>query len=218
MKQKTDCPVCGNAESSLILEASDMRYRECPACRVLFLEKEFFPEPEEEHARYRTHRNTADNPGYTDFLARLASPLLERCMPGSRGLDYGCGSHAVLADMLGSAGMDMSVYDPFFHPKRDVLEDSYDFIACSEVVEHFHYPEKEFKRLRSMLKPDGLLGIMTGIYSDEIDFASWYYRRDFTHVVFYRIETFEVIARMLNLTLELPAKNIIFLRMAPEIS
>ncbi len=211
MKHQTDCPVCGDEASYVILETSDMRYRECPVCRVLYLEREFFPEPEEEHARYRTHRNTPDNPGYTDFLNRLASPLLERVKPGYKGLDYGCGSEAVLADMLGSAGMEMSIYDPFFHPDRAVLNNSYNFIACSEVVEHFHFPAQEFIRLKSMLKPKGVIGIMTCIYSDEIDFSTWYYRKDFTHVVFYRIETFEVISRNLGLSMEHPAKNIIFL-------
>ncbi len=215
MDSQTACPVCGETSTSGISVITDKRYRECPLCRVLFMESSFFPEPEEEHARYRTHRNTADNPGYTDFLNRLALPLLERVKSGSRGVDYGCGSGAVLADMLKSAGMEVSLYDPFFYPNSKVLKGLYDFIACSEVAEHFHYPAQEFIRLRSMLKPKGVLGIMTGIYSDKIDFSSWYYRRDFTHVVFYRIETFEFIARRLGFSLEHPAENVVFLHKAP---
>jgi SAM-dependent methyltransferase len=83
------------------------------------------------------------------------------------------------------------LFDPFFHPDASVLEESYDFIAASEVAEHLYDPAKEFARLRRLLKPGGRLGIMTERCSHETDFGSWYYRRDPTHVAFYSRETLE---------------------------
>jgi cyclopropane fatty-acyl-phospholipid synthase-like methyltransferase len=69
-------------------------------------------------------------------------------------------------------------------------ERTYDFITCTEVVEHFHHPALEFRRLDALLKPGGWLAIQTTFQTDDARFARWNYRRDPTHVVFYRPYTF----------------------------
>jgi cyclopropane fatty-acyl-phospholipid synthase-like methyltransferase len=81
----------------------------------------------------------------------------------------------------------------FYAPDSHVLEQKYDFITACEVVEHFHYPEKEFRLLRSLLKPGGTLYIMTNMITKPERFQNWYYRRDPTHVFFYTPDTFEYI-------------------------
>ena len=108
-----------------------------------------------EHAFYRTHENDPDDPGYRRFLARLATPLLDRLPARSRGLDYGCGPGPALAAMLREAGHAVALYDALFFPDPSVFGARYDFIACSETVEHFHDPAGQFDRLGALLSPGG---------------------------------------------------------------
>ena len=66
--------------------------------------------------------------------------------------------------MLIQEGFKVSLYDPFFYPSKDVLTNQYDFITCTETVEHFHDPYKEFNILDDLLKPGGWLGVMTSFF------------------------------------------------------
>ena len=49
--------------------------------------------------------------------------------------------------------------------------------------------------MKSLLKDEGTLYIMTGIYKDDIDFSKWWYKNDLTHVFIYKQETFECIKK-----------------------
>lgn len=105
----------------------------------------------------------------------------------------------------------MTVYDPLFFDEPRALTQSYDFITCSEVAEHFHRPAEEFRLLDCLLKPGGLLAVMTTFQTDDAAFAGWHYRRDPTHVVFYRQATFERISFCHNWSCEFPTKNVALL-------
>jgi hypothetical protein len=183
-------------------------YWRCGTCEARFLDPGQRLSPQEEVARYRQHENDVDDPRYRQFLSKLAEPLLERLEPGLCGLDYGCGPGPALAAMLREAGHDMALYDPFFHPDPSALERRYDFIACTETAEHFHHPAEEFDRLDRLLRRGGWLGLMTCFQTDDARFADWHYRRDPTHVVFYREATMHTIAAMRGWTCECPVKDV----------
>ena len=183
-------------------------YRTCPDCEAVFLRPELFLSPEEERERYLLHENAPDDPGYREFLSRLAGPLLKRLPAGQEGLDYGCGPGPALARLIEEAGHRVRLYDPFFHRDPAVLEREYDFITCTETAEHFHAPAEEFARLDALLKLGGLLGVMTAFRPAEQDFSSWHYRRDPTHVVFYRETTFHRLADRFGWRPEFPALDI----------
>lgn len=189
-------------------------YWRCHGCEATFVDPSQLPERAVEHAEYRLHHNDVQDMGYRGFLARLASPLLERLPPGLSGLDYGCGPGPALAAMLTEAGHRMAVYDPLFFDHRHVLDETYDFVTCSEVVEHFHRPDEEFARLDKLLKPGGWLAVMTAFQTDDAAFAGWHYRRDRTHVVFYRPATFRVIATRFNWRCHIPCRNVALLQKA----
>ncbi len=53
---------------------------------------------------------------------------------------------------------------------------------------------------------------MTCFQTDGARFADWHYRRDVTHVVFYRRETFEHLAVRLGWRCEIPVKNVVLMR------
>ncbi|MEO0810179.1 MAG: class I SAM-dependent methyltransferase [Pseudomonadota bacterium] len=191
-------------------------YLRCSRCRATFLVTRQLPLPDKERAHYKTHENNPDDVRYRAFLARLATPLL-KCLPaGQSGLDYGCGPGPALAAMLREAGHSVALYDPFFAPDVTVLHQSYDFITCTEVAEHFHQPAQEFRRLNAMLRPGGFLGIMTMFQTDDKRFAAWHYRRDPTHVVFYRDVTMQTIAEDFDWKLQLPAPNVVIFQKRAE--
>lgn len=209
------CAVCRASRTQRFLDVIEEQrvYWRCERCEATFLEPAAHPDRDREYAHYLTHENKVDDPGYGAFLARLATPLLERLGPAPlEGLDYGCGPGPALAHMLREAGHRVALYDPFFAPDNAVLQATYDFISCTETAEHFHDPASEFDRLGCLLRPGGWLGLMTSFQTDDAVFERWHYRRDPTHVVFYRRETFEVLAADKGWSFECPMKDVVLMR------
>lgn len=206
------CPVCeaGAATPFASLEGRD--YLRCAGCAATILEPGQMPSPGDELAQYLHHENDPCDPGYRQFLSRLADPLLMRLSPGSTGLDFGCGPGPALAAMLREAGHEMSLYDPFFRPDPAPLQGLYDFVTCTEVAEHFHNPAREFARLRALVRPGGWLALMTSFQTRDELFADWHYRKDPTHVVFYRAETFRTLAAVWGWTCEIPVKDVVLMQ------
>ena len=66
----------------------------------------------------------------------------------------------------------------------------FDFIAASETFEHLRHPRREMENLHQSLKTGGLLGVMTAFWEEALFVNNWHYRRDFTHLCFYRAESF----------------------------
>ncbi len=183
------CPLCGSAKAGPFDEADGRVYLHCPACRLIFVPEKHWPPPDIERARYEQHQNAPDNAGYVSFLETIAVPLAERLPPGARGLDFGCGPEPVLCRLLEARGFTVRPYDPFFFPEPP--EGVFDFIVSTETFEHFHRPRRELERLCALLSTGGLLGVMTSYWDEETFRANWHYRRDFTHLCFYRRETLE---------------------------
>jgi SAM-dependent methyltransferase len=194
------------------LLVEDQDYWRCEVCEARFLDPRQLPDPREERAHYLLHENDPADPRYRSFFAKLAGPLLEKLGTGKHGLDYGCGPGPALALMLQEAGHEMALYDPFFHGDPAPLSQTYDFITCSETAEHFHHAADEFDRLNGLLRKGGWLGVMTCFQTDDARFANWHYRKDPTHVVFYRETTFEMIAAQRGWSCESPVKDVVLMR------
>lgn len=128
------------------------------------------------------------------------------------GLDYGCGEGKPISYILAKESILVKNYDPFFFNDRQVLDNKYHFIVCTETAEHFHNPSKEFTLFKKMLYPGGFLAIMTNFYSDEIEFDEWWYPRDPTHVCFYSEKTINWICSNLNFEKILFENNITILK------
>ena len=188
------CPLCYTSNASLFHQDKKRSYFRCHTCLLVFVPPDYFLSPVEEKAVYDLHENAIDDPGYRRFLRRLFEPMCDRLPPKSIGLDFGCGPAPALATMFQEAGYLMSLYDHFYYPDADRLQQPYDFITASEVVEHLHYPRPELDRLWSCLKVDGILGIMTKRVLNQSAFARWHYITDPTHVCFFSTETFQWLA------------------------
>lgn len=144
-----------------------------------------------EFERYMKHENNVLEPGYQDFVRPLVQEVETQIPLGSVGLDFGSGPDSAAGHLLREKGYELHRYDPYFHPDTQPLNGKYDFLIACEVVEHFYHPSNSFQTLRNLLKPGCPLFIMTSLWSDSIDFTSWSYRRDSTHVSFYSQRTLE---------------------------
>ena len=202
------CPVCHSDATRHLLEADAKTYRACTLCQARFLEQAFHPDRDTERAHYALHENDPGDPRYRAFLSKLSGPLLEKLPPGARGLDYGCGPGPALAAMLREHGHAVALYDPVFAPDAAPLETTYDLVVCTETAEHFHDPFEEFSRLDRLLRPGGWLGLMTCFQTDDARFRDWHYRKDPTHVVFYRESTLRYVANRFGWSCEIPAKDV----------
>lgn len=202
------CPLCHDADNSLYCHADGTDYFQCHTCKLVFIEATKLPSLDHEKSLYDQHENQIDDPHYRKFLSRLFLPMAETLPAAAKGLDYGCGPGPALAAMFNEAGFDCRAFDPIYANQTDLLNQQYDFISCSEVVEHFHHPAKEFDQLHHLLNRNGLLGIMTSWYPSAAEFQRWHYQRDPTHVCFYQQPTFDWVAEHYGYTWHSPDKNI----------
>ena len=183
-------------------------YLACDHCGLRMMHDDDLPAPLEEKAHYDQHDNRVDDIGYQQFLSRLADPLMALLPPSSSLLDFGSGPGPALAEMMRHAGHQVALYDPFYAPHPSVLSAEYDAVMATEVVEHFHHPHDGFKQMLASVRAGGRLAIMTNLQDDDAAFAHWYYRRDPTHVAFYREETLAFIGEEFGLTINRISRNV----------
>ena len=207
------CPLCHHGVAEIFHRDRRRRYFRCGECALIFADPDARLPPEEEKAVYDKHENHPEDLGYRRFLGRLAAPLLEQLGPERcRGLDFGCGPGPTLSVMLEEAGHQVAVYDPYFADNPAVLAHQYDFVTCTEAIEHFYTPAKEWGLLLGMVKPGGWLGLMTKLATDADAFAQWHYKNDPTHVSFFSRETFRYLAQRDALDVEFVGNDVILLR------
>ncbi len=188
------CPLCGALGSAFYRDS----FLLCPRCAGIFRLKNTLPLPQAEKERYETHNNDITDAGYRKFVSPITDTILRNFRPDHSGLDFGAGTGPVLSAVLQENGYHIKQYDPFFHDYPELLRSTYDYIACCEVIEHFHRPKVEFRRLRGLLNPGGALICMTHLYESGINFDAWYYKNDFTHVFLYQRATLEWIQSAFN--------------------
>ncbi len=190
---KHNCPLCDN-EAILFYKDKEAYYK-CNNCLGIFEDEKDRVNLELEKKRYEMHDNNVEDKNYQKFVLPITSSILKDYNKDSKGLDFGAGEGPIVSKVLDDNGFNIVQYDPFFHINIELLDFKYDYIASCEVIEHFYQPKKEFKLLRSMLKKGSKLYCMTELYNENINFETWYYKKDPTHVFFYQKETFEYIKK-----------------------
>ncbi len=205
------CPLCSGAPPAHCFRDHRREYLRCNVCALVHVPRAYHLAADEERRRYDRHDNDPADPAYRRFLSALFRPMIERLPAGAAGLDYGSGPGPTLSVMFEEAGHPMRVYDPFYADDREALRQRYDFITCSEVVEHFARPGAEWERLVGLLKPGGRLGVMTSLLTSDIDFGRWYYKDDPTHVSFYAPKTIEWLAAHHRLRVEFLSTSVALL-------
>ncbi len=214
----SSCPLCNkkNFKPYFEYQKADnfFKYYECNHCSLVFMDKKTLLEPSVESLRYEHHKNDVKTPGYEKFLRELVNPVLERVSITSLGLDYGSGPYPMLSEIVEEDGYQVEIYDPYFANDKSKLDSQYDFITCCEVAEHFYNPNEEFQKLYGLLKSNGILGVRTGILTPEINFKSWFYKEDDTHVVFYTPKSINWICEKFKFENIYQAPNVFILKKA----
>lgn len=170
----------------------------CDQCGGIFRDRDQFLTKTAEKKRYLHHISSMEDTGYYQFISPIIDEVVSSFPVDSLGLDFGCGHTPVLSRHLSNEGFKMVEYDPIFFNDKSALKNKYNFIVACEVVEHFYNPFDEFKRLHDLLKPEGTLICKTHPFEKKIDFASWYYKNDPSHVFIYQRKTFEWIKEFLE--------------------
>ncbi len=212
MMQITHCPLCDSPQSNEFACDKRREYLRCCRCALVWVPPEYYLDRAAERSEYDKHNNDVHDPGYRRFLGRVFEPLRAELAAGAHGLDFGCGPGPALAHMLEEAGFTVSLYDPFYFPDPGALELDYDFITATEVVEHLHRPGHELDRLWRLLKPGGVLAVMTKLVIDAQAFARWHYKNDPTHVAFFSRETWRWWAAQHHAELTFHGQDVVLLR------
>lgn len=189
-----NCLLC---HTTATLFASDVFL--CNHCGLLFKNPSVHYNSIQDFNRYATHKNNELDQGYIEFLNKLLIPLAQFLPEQFIALDFGCGPGPTLSGLLSGMGGAVENYDPLFFPADELLNKKYDVVTSSEVVEHFKNPDEHWPTLVALVKPGGLLGIMTLLFGPTIDYKSWWYKNDPTHVVFYQEKTLHYLADKFNL-------------------
>lgn len=197
------CSLCDTPDSKLIHKDphNGSLFYSCLDCGFIFRDRQFFLKFEDELKRYRQHQNDVNSIGYQNFLRPVVDEVLKTCTAQQKGLDYGCGPSSVVVHLLKDNFYDVSQYDPFFHPNDNLLLKQFDYITCTEVVEHFKNPRLEFRKLANLVKAAGVLIIKTSLTDEVSDFANWHYHRDPTHVGFLNRRSLEKVSELTGLQL-----------------
>lgn len=208
------CLLCGEKTTPFKIAGSTILYHTCSHCMLRYKDPSCYQTLEAQKSRYDLHTNDAEDEGYRAYFQRFLDFVLPHIKSVERALDFGCGRSRLLADMLGEAGILCDAYDPIYHPDTSYRNKMYDLVVSTEVFEHLHRPKESFEALVGVLKEGGYLAIQTQFYPTDLQaFATWYYHKDPTHILFYRPETFERLAALYGCNyLADNGKNMVILR------
>ncbi len=191
-----ECKIChGSTEKFSHPKIGDFFH--CTRCEFISKDERQILPQNEELQLYERHENSIDDPDYVAFFQRfLEDAVFPYENGGSKGFDFGSGPSPVLAQLLERYhDYDMDIYDIYYAPEKVYTGKKYDLITCTEVAEHLENPVRYFRLFAALLKPGGILSVMTLFHNnDEEDFTGWYYMRDLTHISFYTPETLRYIA------------------------
>ncbi len=207
------CPLC-QATAPWFYSDEKRPYYECCECQMVHVPTAWHLSAAQERAEYDRHENDPQDEGYRRFLSRLATPLLQQLPAASRGLDFGCGPGPALAAMLREAGHEVELHDIYYHPNPAALNQRWDFITATEVVEHLAQPLLVLDQLWACLQPGGWLGLMTKRVRDQDAFKSWHYKSDPTHICYFSERSFAWLATRWNAELQLIGADVVLLRKA----
>jgi len=206
------CHLCNSQAVVFFHQDKNREYWQCQSCQLIQVPKVYQLSSAAEKAEYDKHQNDNADPGYRKFLSRTCKPLFGQLKADAKGLDFGCGPGPTLSLMAAEQGFGCENYDPFYFPQTELLNRQYDFISATEVIEHIGDARRSLNQLTAMLKPGGILALMTKRSQDLAAFKQWHYKNDPTHISFFHLRSFEYIAQHWQLRLQVIDQDVVFLQ------
>ncbi len=207
-------PLCANGARDSFPTGGKRNFSKRGQGALFFTPPQFHLPPEAERERYAHQKTAPADPNYRKFLSRLFQPLEKKLTPGAYGLDFGCGPGPTLSLMFKEAGYDCAIYDLHYADDPSVFEKKYDFLTCSETMEHLYRPREEFERFLKLVRPGGWIGIMTQLRDSAPDFDKWFYKDDETHVCFFSKKSFQTLEKTYGLHVEFFSNGVVLFQTA----
>lgn len=193
------CHICSKTTVSFNHKKTNITYYHCKSCEYIFKSPECYQDFITQKKRYNLHENNINDTGYKAYFQRFLDFTLPLVCQPVKALDFGCGRTSLLSTLLKEEGIACDFYDPIYHPSTLNDDKKYELIVSTEVFEHLHQPKVIFENLVSRLNKGGYLAIQTQFHANDMErFKKWYYHQDPTHVVFFTVHTFRVLAKMYN--------------------
>ncbi|MEN8147732.1 MAG: class I SAM-dependent methyltransferase [Campylobacterota bacterium] len=198
-----NCKICNEPVTAFYDDYMTCQTYHCKACEFIFKDEEAVISLDKERKVYQQHNNTEENLGYVamfqDFIDKTIIPYKDQIQTA---LDFGSGPNPVLAKILKRNGFETDHYDKFFSPEKVYEEKSYDLITSTEVMEHISDVQSVMTLFAQHLNTGGFLALMTQFHPDDQEaYLNWWYRRDPTHIVFFRPKSFALLAQQHGFTL-----------------
>lgn len=210
------CKICNEKVSPFFDAQLNKTYYHCDNCEVVFLDKIYYITQDAEKTQYNNHNNSLENEGYVQMFESFLDFFWEDLEnQPTLALDFGCGPGPVLQVLLKRRGLTCNIYDKFYQPKKIYENQYYDLITSTEVFEHLQDPIEVLSLFKKHLRPKGYVALMSLFHSNkQEDFLKWWYRRDPTHIIFFRAKTFEILARKCGFeVIKTDNKRIVLLRL-----
>lgn len=203
------CSLCGHTATPYCADKNRSYFR-CPECDLVAVAEAQHLDMPEEKSRYDLHQNDPKDMRYRAFLNRLYAPMASKLAPAAQGLDFGCGPGPTLSLMFEENGNPCAIFDLHYANDPSVLEAQYDFLTCSETMEHMYQPGSEFEKFIELVRPGGWIGIMTQLHNGApVAFEKWHYKDDDTHVCFFSKDTFSYLAKKHDLQVEFHSDSVV---------
>jgi 2-polyprenyl-3-methyl-5-hydroxy-6-metoxy-1,4-benzoquinol methylase len=198
----------------------DFTLRRCPDCRLAFLEDPWTDYGRIYDAAYYAGQGADPLVDYHFELEHpqrtirvyewrgiaTAAAALCGAGKGTRWLDFGAGNGGLVRHLRTERGIDAVGFEdgaiaahaaelgvPFATADElDVQAGTFDVVTAIEVLEHVLDPVAELRRMRSLLRPGGLLFLTTGNAAPQADnLPAWRYVTPEIHVSFFEPRTLE---------------------------
>ena len=191
------CKICQGATEAFFDDYMKCETYYCPTCEFIFKEETAIISREKELKVYEQHNNTEENLGYVamfqDFMEKTFLPYKNEIRTV---LDFGSGPNPVLANLMARQGFQVDHYDKFFAPQKVYEDKKYDLITSTEVIEHISEVQETMALFSEHLQEGGYLALMTQFHPNEKEaYLKWWYRRDPTHISFFRPHALQTLAR-----------------------
>jgi len=221
---KICCPICKSRDLTKFWAMSGYKLARCRTCGMVW---DYFP-PENLLFQYSESYFNNDNPkgGYANYFEGMVVnkktfsdrlKKIERKFGKGKLLDVGCalGDSLLEARRLGwkeTEGLEVSEYAYRFakkrrlkvtrgHLRQDTFDsNTFDIVTYQDVIEHIADPVGELKKVFRILKPGGIIYIVTpdiGGFWARLLGPMWYHYKPIEHVSYFSQKT---IRKALNLT------------------
>ncbi|MBR9728617.1 class I SAM-dependent methyltransferase [Shewanella intestini] len=208
----TLCPLCTH-QANFFIQDKKRAYYLCPHCGLVFAAPNSHVLPNIERQRYARAQEISKQKSLSQFIFPLLEHIAQQ-QPNQTlsGLNFGRVLDSNSLEQITQAGHILNQYDPFFAANQEVLNQQYDFVCCYRVFEHFRSPQKEWRLLSQLVRPNGWLAISTPLLNNLQQFEKWHYKTNPTHVSFYQQLTFEYMATNASFTLLFASKDFILMQ------